>query len=145
VLPGARPVTLPAPRPAIEPGALPAAEPHAPPVTRPGPRPTTRPDVRSATPATRPRQFKAFRLATIGAAGLVIFAVAAGSAEVAHNGFQFFVFRQGGTGSTGGNSTDQQFLDAQQAAKGRHAPNAPHTTKTPGAAKAHHAARPPHK
>jgi hypothetical protein len=83
-------------------------------------------------------------VATIAAAGLVIFAITVGSAELAHNGLRFFVFRAGNTGETAGNETDQQFLAQQAAAAhhstGRHA--APHQTATThhtGAAKGHHA------
>ncbi len=128
-LPATRPVALPGPRPTAEPQAWPAAEPQTPPATRPGTRPATEPTVRPAKPATRPRQFKAFRLATVGAAGLVIFGVVVGSTEVAVHGYQFFTFRQGGTGSTPGNETDQQFLAKQQAAKGHHALETGHTAK----------------
>jgi hypothetical protein len=115
LLPATRPMALPSPRP--------AAEPQVPPVTRPETRPATKPAVRPAKPETRPRQFKAIRLATAGAACLVLFAVAAGATQVEVHGYQFFVFRQGGTGSTGGNTTDDQFLAhqaaAHHAAKGR--------------------------
>ena len=141
-LPGTRPLALPPPRTAPGQEGLPAAEPLAPPTTRPA-RPTTKPDLRPAKPAGKPRQLKAFRVATAAAAGLVVFAVAVGSAEVAHNGFRFFVFRAGNTGETAGNETDQQFLAQQAAAHhstGRHA--APHQTATThqtGAAKGHHA------
>jgi hypothetical protein len=128
-LPTTRPVALAPARPSAEPGAWPSAAPQAPPATRPGTRPTTKPAVRPAKPATRPRQFKAFRLATIGAAGLVILAVAVGSTEVATHGYKFFVFRQGGTGSSGNSTTDDQFLSQQNAAH--------HATKGAPAVKAH--------
>jgi hypothetical protein len=118
--------------------------PQTPPLTRPTRRPETRPDIRPAKPGGKPRQLKAFRVATVAAAGLVVFAIVAGSGELAHNGFRFFVFRAGNTGETAGNETDQQFLAQQAAAAhnstGRHA--APHqsaTTHQTGAAKGHHA------
>jgi hypothetical protein len=147
-LPGTRPFALPPPRPAIEPGALPASMPLAPPATRPTRRPETKPDIRPAKPGGKPRQLKAFHVATVAAAGLVAFAVVLGSAELAHNGFRFFVFRAGNTGETAGNETDQQFIASQQphrapaahhtvvahhapAKKGRHALEAGHTSKSP--------------
>ena len=136
VQPAARPLTLPPPRPVAEPLALP--------VSRLGTRPTTKPAVQPAKPEARPRQFKAIRLAAVGAAGLVLFALAAGSTEVAMHGYQFFVFRQGGTGSTGGNTTDDQFL-AQQAAAHHAAKGHPglgsHPAKGRHVLKAHHAAK----
>jgi hypothetical protein len=139
VRPAARPVALPS--------AWPAAEPQAP-VTRPDARPATKPAVRPAKPGTRPRQFKAIRLATAGVAGLVLFAVAAGATQVAVHGYQFFVFRQGGTGSTGGNTTDDQFLAqqaaARHAAKGRGAIGS-HPAQGRHALQAHHAAKAPSK
>lgn len=46
---------------------------------------------------------------------LAALALAAGSAQVAGNGYRFFMFRQGGTGSTAGSVTDQQFLARQDA------------------------------
>ena len=64
------------------------------------------------------------RIARYSVAALVTFALTAGLTEVGLHGPAFFAFRQGGTGVTAGNETDQQFL-AQQAhhpAKGRHVP-----------------------
>jgi hypothetical protein len=95
----------------------------------------------------------------MGAAGLVILAVAVGSTEVAQHGVGFFVFRQGGTGSTAGNSTDDQFLAQQNAAhhatKGSPAVKAhpvkgspavvAHPAKGRHALKAHHTAKAPNK
>jgi len=83
-------------------------------------------------------------VAAIAATGLVVFAIAAGSTEMAHNGLKFFVFRAGNTGETAGNETDQQFLAQQAAAAhhstGRHAkPQQTGTTHQTGTAKGHHA------
>jgi hypothetical protein len=95
----------------------------------------------------------------MGAAGLVILAVAVGSTEVATHGYKFFLFRQGGTGSSGNSTTDDQFLSQQNAAhhatKGSPAVKA-HTVKGSPAAvahpakgrhalKAHHTAKAPNK
>jgi hypothetical protein len=49
-------------------------------------------------PSRKPQRYASKRPTTPP----VIFAVAAGSAQVAQHGYHFFVFRQGGTGSTGG-------------------------------------------
>jgi hypothetical protein len=54
----------------------------------------------SHTEIRRPRQYAAMRLTAIVMAAMVLFAVAAGSTEVALHGFSFFVFRSAGTGST---------------------------------------------
>jgi hypothetical protein len=104
--------------------------------------PDTRPDTRPAGPAKprttptkkqqkRPRQSQAMRIATATTAALLLFAVGTGVTEVALHGFQFFVFRSGGTGETRGDETDQQFL-ARQAAAAHHvaAPQGRHH-KTP--------------
>jgi len=103
-----QPVTGPAPEPAPEPQARPAARP----VTKPGTRPKSRavgeggtrrapkPTARSA-PEGRPRQLAAIRVAAVATAALVLFAVIAGTTEVALHGFRFFVFRAAGTGETG--------------------------------------------
>jgi hypothetical protein len=82
-------------------------------------------------------------VATVAAAGLVVLAATVGSAELAHNGFRFFLFRAGNTGETAGNETDQQFL-AQQAAAAPHtvrhaAPHQAATSHQTVAAKGRHA------
>jgi hypothetical protein len=50
------------------------------------------------------------RIATGITATLLSIAVVTGATEVGLRGFNFFVFRGGGVGSTGGSETDQQFL-----------------------------------
>jgi hypothetical protein len=68
--------------------------------------------------------------------------VLSGGYEISQHGLRFFIFRQGGTGASANNTTDQQFLDAQakahqQPTKGRHAigDQAHGTAKTRGTAK----------
>jgi hypothetical protein len=76
--------------------------------------PASQPEVmpvpmRAAEPATRlarrpqgpPRQLVAVRVAAAATAALSLFALAAGTTEVALHGFAFFVFRSAGTGETG--------------------------------------------
>jgi hypothetical protein len=68
------------------------------------------------------------RVATYSTAALMLFALIAGGTEIGLNGFKFFVFREGGIGQTGGNTTDPQFQQAEKQAahhaaaapKGRH-------------------------
>jgi hypothetical protein len=55
------------------------------------------------------------RIATAATAALVSVALIGGATEIGLHGFNFFTFRAGGTGETGGSETDQQF-QAQQAA-----------------------------
>jgi hypothetical protein len=77
-----------------------------------------------AAPGTRlarrpqgpPRQLVAMRVAAAATATLAVFAVTAGTTEVALHGFKFFVFRSAGTGETGGTETDQQFLAKEHTA-----------------------------
>jgi hypothetical protein len=154
VLPGTRPSARPAPGPGIEPEASPFAEPLAPPA-RPRTRPATTPQSPPARPRTEPaprpdvrpakkptRQLKAFRLATLTAAGALTLTAISGGYEISQHGLRFFIFRQGGTGASGDNSTDQGFLDSlakahQHPAKGRHAigNHAHGAARTHGAAK----------
>lgn len=71
---------------AAEPGTTRAAEPGARPPRRPqGP----------------PRQLVAARVAAAATTVLVLFALAAGTTELALHGFAFFAFRSAGTGETG--------------------------------------------
>jgi hypothetical protein len=113
----------PAAKPAVPPATQPATQPVAQPAGRPGPkgrtaaRPSGTSSVRSADrlesgtegrprtaperPKGQPRQMVAFRVAATATALLFMFAVVAGSAEIALHGFAFFVFRSTGTGETG--------------------------------------------
>ena len=106
------------PAPDLGPATAPATAP---------PRPRTRPDAPTTRPA-RPRtrsakkpqkqssQYQSMRLAGYLVAALLLFAVATGATEFGLHGFDFFVFRSGGTGETSGTETDQQFLARQKAA-----------------------------
>jgi hypothetical protein len=77
--------SLQAARLAGQPGIRRAAEPGARPARRPlGP----------------PRQLVAIRVAAAATSALFLFALAAGTTEVALHGFAFFVFRSAGTGET---------------------------------------------
>jgi DMSO/TMAO reductase YedYZ heme-binding membrane subunit len=96
--------------PAKTPDARPARRPETRPARRPETRPDTKPEVRPAStpdaqpsrkPDTRPRQYAAMRLTAVVMAALMLFAVTAGSTEVALHGFRFFVFRSAGTGASG--------------------------------------------
>jgi hypothetical protein len=122
----ATPVKAPPARPATAPAARPAAEP----ATKPQGQP-------AAKPAARPRQFVAMRRVSVGVAALVALALTAGITEVALHGYQFFVFRQGGTGSTPGTVIkDNQFL-----AREHHKVNAHQPVKAHEKAKALHKAK----
>jgi len=59
------------------------------------------------------------RIATAATATLLSIGLIGGVSEIASHGFNFFVFRAGATGESGGSETDQQFL-AQQAAAHQH-------------------------
>ena len=68
----------------------------------PGPRRAADPGTRQARkPQGPPRQLVAFRVAAAATAALFLFALVAGTTEVALHGFSFFVFRSSGTGETG--------------------------------------------
>jgi hypothetical protein len=120
--PAVRPVTEPAPEPVTEPEGRPAARQATQPGTRPKSRPAGKPGNRpaakpgtgpAAKPATRsapkgrPRQLVAARVAAVATAALVLFALAAGTTEVARHGFPFFVFRSVGSGETGPNGLQE--------------------------------------
>jgi hypothetical protein len=118
------------PGPAIAPGRpdvapRPARPDAAPRQTTRTARPTTGPTTRSpARPPSKKkgagRQHTAFKATRIGIATLLAFAVAAGLTEFKLHGPDFFVFRQGGTGQTPGNVTDQQFQAEQAKAVHEH-------------------------
>jgi hypothetical protein len=74
------------------------------PETTPAAKPETRP---ARKPEGRPRQLVAVHVAAAATAALVLFALIAGSTEVALHGFQFFVFRSVGTGETGRNGLEE--------------------------------------
>jgi hypothetical protein len=112
--------TIAPPRPRTRPGAPPARVPRprtapAKPAGLAGPaRPRTTP---TRKPQARPRQYQAMRIATAATATLFSFAVITAAAEIGMHGFNFFVFRSGGTGETAPTvGTDQQFLAHQAAA-----------------------------
>jgi hypothetical protein len=115
----------------------PAAKPEAEPGTRRAAGPRTGPARRPQGP---PRQLAAVRVAAAATAALFLFALAAGTTELALHGFAFFVFRSGGTGETAGSETDQQFL-AKQAAAARAATAKAASVKA-AARKAHRPERP---
>jgi hypothetical protein len=122
----ATPVKAQPARPATAPAAKPAAEP----VTKRQAQP-------AAKPAARPRQLVAMRRVSVAVAALVALALTAGITEVALHGYQFFVFRQGGTGSTPGTIIkDNQFL-----AREHHKVNAHQPVKAHEKAKALHKAK----
>jgi hypothetical protein len=109
------------PREALATMPAPASAPPRPRIalTRPRIIPTQKPH-------TRPRQYKAMRVAVAATATLFAFAAATGATEIALHGFKFFVFRASGVGETSGTSTDQSFL-AQQAAAAKAASQKAHT------------------
>ncbi len=123
-LPGAEPGVLRRTRalPTTAP-ALPGAEPGLP--GRTSPRPATkptRPDARPTGPArpktatTAGRQARAMRVFTYGIAAALALAGISTVVEIGTHGFDFFTFREGGTGETPGNVTDSVFLARQAAA-----------------------------
>jgi Family of unknown function (DUF6338) len=110
--PAARPGARPKSGPAAEPGTGPAAEPGTKRAARPGTGPAARPETKpkgrpETKPKGTPRQLVAARVAAVATAALVLFAVAAGTTEVALHGLPFFVFRSIGTGETGPNGLQE--------------------------------------
>ncbi len=95
--PSERPATKPSDRAATKPVARPADRLAAKPSDRPATEPVARP---AAKPAGPPRQYAAMRLTRLVVAALFLFAVTAGTTEIALHGFSFFVFRAAGTGAT---------------------------------------------
>jgi hypothetical protein len=100
--PATEPEARPAARSATKSGTRPKSRPAGKPETRPAAKPTTR-----SAPKGRPRQLVAIRVATVATAALVLFALIAGTTEVALHGFRFFVFRSAGTGETGPNGLQE--------------------------------------
>jgi hypothetical protein len=115
--PAASPVTLPAQAPAASPAA-PAARP-AKPAARPI-KPAAKPAKPTGKAAGRPRQYFAMRLSRLAVAAMVLFAVTAGSTEIALHGFSFFVFRAAGTGSTPDSGLKEDQGPGQPDAPGTH-------------------------
>jgi hypothetical protein len=72
--------------------------------TRTAGKPGTRPARRPQGP---PRQLVALRVAAAATASLFLFALAAGTTELALHGFAFFVFRSAGTGETSSNGLQE--------------------------------------
>jgi hypothetical protein len=132
--PGTKPETGPKSSPAGPAGPRPAAKPGTRPAAKPGTRPAAKPTARSA-PEGRPRRLVAIRVAAVATASLVLFAVIAGTTEVALHGFPFFVFRSAGTGETGPNGLKEDQGPGQPDAP-RPAPShvkvrlSPHSTAT---------------
>jgi hypothetical protein len=85
------------------PGEL-AAGPEAKPVIRCAAEPGTSARRRPQGPT---RQLVAIRVATAATAALFLFAVTAGTTELALHGFAFFVFRSAGTGETNPNGLQE--------------------------------------
>jgi hypothetical protein len=70
-------------------------------VGQPGTRRAAGPGIRPAVrPLGPPRQLVAIRVAAAATSALFLFALAAGTTELALHGFAFFVFRSAGTGET---------------------------------------------
>jgi hypothetical protein len=91
------------------------------PARMPEVRPTARPGVRPATePEARPRQYAAMRLTAAVMAVMLLFAMTAGSTEVALHGFRFFVFRSAGTGATSDDGLKENQGPGQPDAPGAH-------------------------
>jgi hypothetical protein len=117
--PGTKPLPRPAGRLATGPEAQPAARPATGPGTRLQARPAAKPGTRpAAKPKGMPRQLVAARVAAVATAALVLFAVAAGTTEVARHGFSFFVFRSVGSGETGPNGLQEDQGPGQPDAPG---------------------------
>jgi len=106
-------------KPAIRPSAKPDPEPRAKPGGQPGPAatPVARPAVK---PNGRSRQYVAVRAMSVLTAALVLFALSAGTTEVALHGFKFFVFRSAGTGETSGSGLQENQGPGQADAPGAH-------------------------
>ena len=131
-----RPCRRPGPRdrPPARPGrtAKPAARP-AKPAARPA-KPAARPAKPTGKAAGRPRQYFAMRLSRLAVAAMVLFAVTAGSTEIALHGFSFFVFRAAGTGSTPDSGLKEDQGPGQPDAPGTHR----HVTVTQHKPRKHH-------
>jgi hypothetical protein len=134
VKPAAQPTTMPVSKPVAKPQAEPGTKPpvHKPaaaPVTTPKAQPSAVPQNLAglaATPGTRPgvkpkaRQAVAMRGMAILTAALVLFALTAGTTEVALHGLKFFVFRSAGTGETSGSGLQENQGPGQADAPGVH-------------------------
>jgi hypothetical protein len=136
--PAAGPLTVPAAAPAASPAESPArpAKPAgrpAKPAARPA-KPATKPAKPTGKAAGRPRQYFAMRLSRLAVAAMVLFAVTAGSTEIALHGFSFFVFRAAGTGSTPDSGLKEDQGPGQPDAPGTHR----HVTVTQHKPKKHH-------
>ena len=136
--PAAGPLTVPAAAPAASPAESPArpAKPAgrpAKPAARPA-KPATKPAKPTGKAAGRPRQYFAMRLSRLAVAAMVLFAVTAGSTEIALHGFSFFVFRAAGTGSTPDSGLKEDQGPGQPDAPGTHR----HLTVTQHKPKKHH-------
>ena len=104
----------------------PAADSEAKPAAGPGAKPGIRLVGRPQGPS---RQLVAVRVAAATTAALFLFAVAAGTTEVALHGFAFFVFRSVGTGETGSHGLQED--------QGPGQPDAPKPASAPSHIKAH--------
>ncbi len=120
-------LTIPA-MPATKPAAEPATKPSARPATKLTGRPAAKPAALLAgRPAGGPpRQYAAMRLTRAVVAALLLFAVTAGTTEIALHGYSFFVFRAAGTGSTPNSGLKEDQGPGQPDAPGAHPPQAVH-------------------
>jgi hypothetical protein len=97
---------MPATAPAAGPGNPPASRPTTKSATRPAKRaampggPPARPAKPAAKPAARSRQFRAARLPVLAMGVAILFGLIAATTQMALHGYDFFVFRAPGTGST---------------------------------------------
>jgi hypothetical protein len=97
---------MPATAPAAGPGSPPASRPVTKSAARPPKRatmpggPPTRPAKPAAKPARRSRQFRAARLPVLAMGVAILFGLIAATTQMALRGYDFFVFRAPGTGST---------------------------------------------
>ena len=99
--------------PATMPEVRPATKPEVRPARTPGAQPTRKPEA-------RPRQYAAMRLTAAVMAAMLLFAVTAGSTELALHGYRFFVFRSAGTGATSGDGLKENQGPGQPDAPGAH-------------------------
>jgi hypothetical protein len=97
---------MPATAPAAGPRNPPASRPTTKSATRPAKRaampggPPARPAKPAAKPAARSRQFRAARLPVLAMGVAILFGLIAATTQMALRGYDFFVFRAPGTGST---------------------------------------------
>jgi len=107
--------------PPDEPAVKPKAAPRERPATaRPPAGRAANAKVAAANPNAVPRQILAGRVMGIIVLAMFMFALLAGTSEVALHGFRFFVFRSVGTGETSGNGLQEDQGPGQPDAPGAH-------------------------